>query len=182
VYKKSIETKDLILGKIKMKDLESIYKNFYSQDETAKYMLWTPCKTIDEARAKLEKTIEYQKEHIGYCVYEKASNEAIGIVGMIEIEKDVYEDGGIAIGPKYVGKGYGKQILLALMTYVFDELHAKKVICSCDTENIVSKKLQLSCGLKYSHSKENYRKRNNTYFIADFYEITKEEWINRRRV
>ena len=58
-------------------------------------MLWTPCKTIEEARIKVEKTIEYQRDHIAYCVYEKKSNEAIGLIGMIEIEKDIYEDGWI---------------------------------------------------------------------------------------
>lgn len=41
-----IETKDLILGKAKMQDLESIFNNYWRHAETAKYMFWSPCKKI----------------------------------------------------------------------------------------------------------------------------------------
>lgn len=36
---------------------------------------------------------------------------------MEEIEPHIYRGGGIALGPEYVGKGYGKQILGLLLEY-----------------------------------------------------------------
>lgn len=172
-FAESIETKDLILGKAKPSDLESIYKNFWSQEDTARYMLWTPCKTIEEAKARLERSIEVQKGHLRFFVYEKKTGQAIGVAGMEEIEPDVFEDGGIGIGRDFVGKGYGKQILKALIDYCFDELGAKKIVCSCDSRNIPSAKLQQSCGMKYSHSENKVKKRDGEKFVADFYVIEK---------
>ena len=170
MYKDKIETKDLILAKAKADDLNDIYQNFWSQEETAKYMLWKPCKSLAEARESLEKIISFQKDKIAYFVYEKKTKKAIGIAGVKEISPDIYEDAGIGIGPKFVGKGYGKQILKALVDYC-EELGAKKIVCSCFTENIPSAKLQQSCGFKYTHSEKQVRKWDGKEYISDIYEL-----------
>lgn len=175
-YKQQLETKDLILGKAKMSDLESIFNNYWSSEKTAKYMLWIPQKNLDEARERLEKTIEFQKDHLAFFVYEKSTGEAIGQAAMIEIEPYVYEDGGVGMGEKCVGKGYGKQILNCFIDYLFGELKAKKIICSCHTDNIPSAKCQQACGMKYSHSEMVTRKKDGLTYKSDNYVITCEEW------
>ena len=173
MYKNSIETKDLILAKAKMSDLYDIYDNYWSQQETSRYMLWIPCQSIEEAKEKLLKTIEFQKDKMAYFVYEKKTKKAIGMAGMKEIEPNIYGDAGIGLGKDYVGKGYGKQILNAFIDYIFNELNGKKIICSCDSRNTASAKLQQSCELKYSHSKSSFRQRDGEPYIADYYEICK---------
>lgn len=175
-----IETKDLILSKAKLEDLQSIYNNYWKHEETAKFMLWTTCKSIEEASERLEKVIEFQKDKAAYFVYEKVSGEAIGMAAMIEIAPNIYEDGGIGIGKNFVGKGYGKQILNALIDYAFNNLNAEKIVCSCDAENIASAKLQQSCGMKYSYSEIVTRKKDNLTFKSDYYEITKTEYLARK--
>jgi RimJ/RimL family protein N-acetyltransferase len=171
MYKEKIETKDLVLRKASMKDLNHMYKNIWSQEESAKYMLWQPTKNIEEAEERMKRTIEFQKDKIAYLVYEKMSGEAIGFAGMKEIEDRVYEDSGIAVGPKFVGRGYGKQILMALVEYCFEELGAIKIIYSCRSENIASKKLQQACGFHYTHSQPMVDKRNGLKYMLDFYEL-----------
>ncbi len=54
-------------------------------------------------------------------------------------------------------------------------------ICKCDRRNISSSKLQLSCGINYSHSEETIKKKDNEKFIADFYELTKENYLKLNR-
>ena len=174
MYKKNIETKVLILAKAKMSDLEDIYNNFWSQKETSRYMLWTPLNSIEEAKERLIKVINYQKNNMAYFVYEKKSGKAIGIAGMEEIEPHVYEDAGIGFGKDYVGKGYGKQILKAFIDYIFNNLNGEKILCSCDRRNIRSAKMQLACGLKYSHTENTFRKRDGEPYIADYYVIYKQ--------
>lgn len=78
MYKEKIETKDLILKKASMDDLNDMYINIWSQEETSKYMLWVPTKNIEEAKDRMIKTIEYQKNNIAYLVFEKKSGQAIG--------------------------------------------------------------------------------------------------------
>ena len=138
-------------------------------------MLWRPAKNIDEAKDRLIKTIEFQKDKIAYLVYEKKSGQAIGFAGMKEIEDKVYEDSGIAIGSKFVGRGYGKQVLMSLVEYCFEDLGAIRIVCSCRKTNIASKKLQISCSFHYTHSRTMVDKRDGSNYSLDFYELNRNE-------
>ena len=180
-YTKQIETQDLILGKAKQEDLESIFNNYWCSEKTAKYMLWVPQKNLQEAQDRLDRTIKFQKDHLAFMVFEKKTGQAIGQVGMFEKEPKVFEDMGIGIGEKFVGKGYGKQILKGLVDYIFSELGGETVICSCHTDNIPSAKMQQSCGLKYDHSEMYTREKDNLTYKSDYYKITREEWVEKSK-
>ena len=175
MYKETIEAKNIVLKKASMDDVEAMYKNIWSQEETSKYMLWTPTKDIHEAEDRMKRTIEFQKNNLAYSVYEKKSGQAIGFAGMKEIEDGVYEDCGIGIGLEFIRRGYGKQILMALVKYCFEDLGAKRIVCSCRRENIASKKLQQSCGFEYTHSENRVDKRDGLKYIIDFYELIKSK-------
>lgn len=165
-----IETKDLILDKPKFDDWKSIYKNLWSQDESAKYMLWRTTKSDEEAIIRIEKSIAYMdRQPESYFIYEKSSQEAIGFAGMVQIADNTYEDTGIALGPKFVRKGYGKQILIALIEQASKRYGATEFICSCRNANIASAKLQLSCGFMYTYSEERKDPHSGENYILDFY-------------
>lgn len=69
------------------------------------------------------------------------------------VDPDVYEDMGSAIGPDFVGKGYGKQILNALCE-VARKQWAKEFYCSYREKNLASKRLQDACGFKFDYKSE----------------------------
>ena len=177
-YITQLETKDLILGKARQEDLEAIYMNYWSSEISAQYMLWSPQKNLDEAQDRLNRTINYQKDNFAFFIYEKASNQPIGQVAMKEVEKGIWEDCGIGMGENFVGKGYGKQILTCIINYLFSELNAEKIICSCHPDNISSQKMQLSCGMKFTHFQPYTREKDNVTYMAMFHEITKDTWKN----
>lgn len=164
-----LETKDLIIKQAEQNDWKDIHQNLWCHAESAKYMLWNVTTSEEDAQARMERTIAFEKEH-PYCwfVYEKASGQAIGFAGMEEIEPDVYEDMGVALGPDFVGKGYGKQILNAMVDFAKNELGAKKMILSARSQNIASKKLQKSCGFIYSHSEERKDPRTGEDYVLEF--------------
>ncbi|MCI8375727.1 MAG: GNAT family N-acetyltransferase, partial [Lachnospiraceae bacterium] len=112
-----METEDLILGKAKYEDWRSIYHNVWSRPETAKYMVWKVTANEEEARERIRRTIAWQGTHDAWLVYKRDSGQAIGFAGIEETEPHIYHETGIALGPEYVGKGYGKQILCLLMEY-----------------------------------------------------------------
>lgn len=175
MYKDKIETRDLFLKKATMDDVDDMHTTIWSKEETTKYMLWQVTRNIEEAKIRMLKTIEYQKNNLAYLVYEKETGKAIGFAGMNEIGDKVYKDSGIALGPEFVGRGYGKQILLSLVEYCFKDLKAIKIVCSCRRENIVSKKLLLSCGLHYTHSLPKTDKRDGSNYLLDFYVVDRTE-------
>lgn len=169
-----LETADLILDKGKLQDWRSLYDNLWSQKEVARYMLWRVKETEAQGKEMTAGYLDFQAtDPTAYVVYEKSGGQAIGIAGMKEMEPGVFQDSGIAIGPSFAGRGYGKQILSALLHQAFDELGAKRFIYSCWAENIPSNKLALSCGLCFSHAEEAVDGRTNEGYTLNYYEKIK---------
>ena len=165
------ETKDLILRKAVMDDWKDMYNNIWSQPESAKYMVWSVTETEADAMARMERTIAYQAAHdYHWTVVEKASGQAIGWAGMEVRSEGVCGETGVAIGPAFTGKGYGKQILNLLTDYARDALGAKRFVACCRKENHVSRALQLSCGFTYTHSEEVFHPRDQILYTLEHYE------------
>lgn len=141
-----LETDSLILDKAKFSDWKEMYHNVWSHPESAKYMFWRVAPSEKEAQVRIKKTIEFQKNHDTYLVYEKATGKAIGFAGVEKIEPYVYQEAGICLGPDYVRKGFGKQILQCLISYCKKEYGAREFIYSTREENIASIKLADSLG------------------------------------
>lgn len=164
------ETQDLILKKAEQKDWQDLYENLWCHEESARYMLWNMTKSEEDAQIRIRKTIEHQKKApYAYTVYEKKSGKAIGFAGMTQIAEGTYEDTGIAIGPSFVRKGYGRQILTELVRIAFEELGAQEFIAACRSGNDASRQLQLSCGFTYSHSENKVDPRNGEGYVLEFY-------------
>ena len=148
-----MDTKDLILGKAKYEDWRWVYRNVWSRQETAKYMLWKVTASEEEAQERMKRTILWQETHDAWLVYGKGSGQAIGFAGVGEIRPGIYEDTGIALGPEYVGKGYGKQLLNRLVEYCTAS-GGQEFYYSAHSDNLASKALALSCGFAYQYSEQ----------------------------
>ena len=74
----------------------------------------------------------------------------------------------LMIDVRYQGKGYGKQIVTALLKQAF-ELGATEVAYDCFTQNVASKRLALSCGFAYSYSEEAELMKNGKKVILDYF-------------
>ncbi len=178
VFANVIETEHLILRKANKDDLEEIYINVWSDQKLANTMLWEVTKSIEEARERLDRTINYQNENNAFFVCLKENNVPIGFAGVREVEHKVYEDSGICIATAYQGKGYGKELVSALKYLVFDTLEANSFLYSCFTINEASRKLCLSQGFTYSHNSKIKRKWDNKEFELENYILNKEKYFN----
>lgn len=166
-----LETKDLIIKRGKYEDWKDLYYNIWRHNESAKYMLWNVTTSEQDAKARMERTIEFEKNHPHcFIVYEKKSGQAIGWAGMEEIEEGVCEDRGVAIGPAFVGQGYGKQILSALVDYAREALGARKMLVNYRSQNWASKKVAEYCGFIYTHSENNVDPRNGETYVVEYAE------------
>ncbi len=163
-----METKDLILRKAEFEDWKPMYHNVWSRAETAKYMAWRITDSEEAAKERIKRTIAYQSTHDAWVVCEKKSGIPIGFAGVKEVMKHIYEDTGIAVGPEYVGKGYGKQILLLLMEYC-SFLGGETFIYSTRKDNAASKGLARSCDFVYRCSKNRTDLRNGEPYELEIY-------------
>ena len=164
-----LETKDLILDKGNYEDWKDLYHNIWTHNESTKYMLWKVVASEKEAMERQKKAIANQEKH-PYCwtVYEKKSGQAIGWANFDEIDEGIFEDGGIAIGPSFTGKGYGKQIVNTVTDFLRDNVGAKKLILGYRSQNIACKKMQEACGFVYSHSVDKVDPRNGAPYVIEY--------------
>jgi len=163
-----LETDNLILKKAEFQDWKTIYRNVWSRPETAKYMLWRVTTNEEDAKVRMQKTIKYQENHDTWLVCEKKSGQVIGFAGVEETTPYIYQDAGMALGPEYVGKGYGKQILLLLLEYC-SSLGGKEFYYSTRANNASSKALALSCGFIYWYAEKKIDLRNGEPYELEIY-------------
>lgn len=166
-----IETDSLILDKAKFSDWEEMYRNVWSQPESVKYMAWNITETEEDAKIRILKTISFQKEHDTYLVYEKSSGKAIGFAGVEKVGPYVYQEAGICLGPDYVGKGFGKQILRCLIQYCKEEFGAKEFIYSAREENRASIFLAKSFGFLLTSSADKIDSKDGQHYTLLQYSL-----------
>ena len=164
-----IETKDLILRQGSADDWQDLYRNLWSQEEVFRYMFKKTCPTEEHAAARTGAyAVMHEEVKTEFFVIEKASGQAIGIAGIKELKPGKWTITDIVLGPDFQGKGYGKQIVTALLHLAF-ELGATEVAYDCFTQNVASKRLALSCGFAYSYSEEAELMKNGKKVILDFF-------------
>ena len=153
----SMETKDLLFGKAKPEDWESMYRNVWSRPAVARFMQWRITTSAADAEARMERTIAWQKNHDTYLVYEKSSGQAIGFAGVEEIAPHIYQDAGIALGPEF------------LLKHCAVTLGGREFYYSTRSANQASRALARSCGFSYHHSEEKTDLRNGAPYELEVY-------------
>lgn len=164
-----LETKDLILDKARFEDWEAMYRNVWRHPESARYMKWRVTQREEDAPDRMRRTIEWQKIHDTYLVYLKASGQAIGFAGVERMGPTTWEEAGVCLGPDYVGRGYGKQILQCLVDYA-KSLGAEEFICYAREQNAASRALITSLGFAQAGAEEKVDERDgSTYTNLKFH-------------
>ena len=150
----TIETPDIILKKGRSEDYFDIWQNLWRHPESARFMLWEPTFIEEEAKDRMERTIRFQEqEKYALFAYEKKTGKAIGFANMQEIGRGTYMEQGVALGPDYTGKGYGKQILNAMVERAFAD-GGEEFWSMCRVANVASHKVQMACGFTTDHVEE----------------------------
>lgn len=134
-------------------------------------MFWDLTENEDDAMARMIRTIDFQKEHDAYTVYLRKSMKAIGFAGFEKVEDGIYQECGICIGPDYMNKGYGKQILEALIAYVRKEYGAKRFIYHSRKENSASIRLAQSLGFELIGEEKSLMEKDGRKHILDVYAL-----------
>ena len=160
-----IETQDLILDKGKQSDWKDMYQNVWCRKEAAQYMFWNRSLCEEDAYRRMERTIAYQEDHDAWLVYEKSSGKAIGFAGLRKINDTACEESGICLGPAYVEKGYGTQILDALIQRARDVYHAKTFYYDAREDNYVSRRLARSFGFEVTDAKPTLDERDGNEYV-----------------
>ena len=171
------ETKDLIIKKGSIDDVYDMYENLWSSYKSSKYMLWRVSENIDQAKERIVKWLERQKDYDEWFVYEKSTNRAIGFASINKIEENRFGNIGIGLGEKYTTKGYGSQILEFLIDFARNK-GAKIIEYSYINGNVASQKLAEKYGFKYFKTDKRVRNWDSKEFDEVFYILELEKEYN----
>ena len=128
------------------------------------------------------KIIAYQEKYpYTYCICEKKSNSAIGLVGFTETENKSFEDSGLGVGSRFFHKGYGTQVLHTMLKILF-ESGAKNVVYSTFSDNENSVKLIRKFGFKKQSEKEFVSPKDGKTYLVEVYKLTKEDYEREKHV
>ena len=160
--KRLIETRDLLLDKAVQADWQAMFYNVWRHEQTARYMPLSVTLQPEQAVDRMRRTIAFQASHDMYTVYNKPTREAIGFAGVELLQPGVCGEMGICLGPKYVGLGYGKQILAALLTYCREHYNAHTFVYTARVDNLPSRRLAESLGFALVQTKTMRCERDDT--------------------
>jgi RimJ/RimL family protein N-acetyltransferase len=113
-----------------------------------------------------------------FAVTEKDSNEIIGYTSISDID---YRNGkcfwsGIKLSPAVSGKGYGFQIALKVLKYVFEELRMVRCIGMCQEDHTPAIKLMLKAGYEEEGLMRKYLFKNGEYVNVRLYSVTDDDY------
>ncbi len=165
----TIETPRLILRRSSREDWRDLYENVWSRPEAARYMFWSVTADEEEARARMERTLAWEKTHpFKYSVEEKAGGRVIGWAGVERLDGGDWGETGVALGPDYWRRGYGREILEAL-TALCRGLGAKRFAAAAREKNLASNALIRALGFSLDRSEELVDERNGERYTMLYY-------------
>ena len=118
-----------------------------------------------------------------FAVTEMNSDTIIGYTSISDID---YRNGtcfwsGIKLSPTMSGKGYGFQIAIKILKYVFEELRMVRCIGMCQEDHIVAMKLMLKAGYKKEGLMRKFLYRNGRHINEWLLSITDDDYKELRQ-
>ena len=176
---KQIKTSRLLLRKLSFTDVDCYYKRLASSEDVTKYMLWQPHKLQDESRESIEKIMQRYQTNNGYC-WGIALLEDDSIIGRIDLLRFDEQNNSCSfaymLGKEYWNQGYGTEVLRAVFSFAFETMQMESIVADHMSENIASGRVMQKAGMYYVRKHISKYEKDGTYYDADEYAITYDEW------
>lgn len=179
----TLESERLLLRKFKLEDADEVYKNYGSDPEVSKYVVWNQHKSIDDSLNFIKKCIDTYEDLNSYkwLVIEKNSNTIIGSISAVKVdEKNKVVAIGYCYGSKWWNKGYGTETLKRVIKFFFEEIGVETIYAEYLSANIASGKVMAKAGMKYEGVLRNrvIDKNTNKPMNLESYSIIRDEYFN----
>lgn len=176
---KKLETDRLILRRYVIEDAEAMYKNWASDEEVTKYLMWPTHANQETSRAVIEDWVrQYSKENYYQwaIVLKDNGDEPIGSITVVDRkEKISMVHVGYCIGRTWWHKGITSEALQAVIDFLFDVVGVNRVEARHDPRNPNSGKVMKKCGMQYEGILRSSDWNNQGICDACYYAILKSD-------
>ena len=174
-----LETDRLILRKFITKDAQAMYKNWASDAEVTKFLMWQP--HADE-KVSQEVIRDWMKQYSDKSFYQWAiilkenEDEPIDAISVVHMNEEVsMVHIGYCIGRKWWHQGITSEALKAVMDFLFDEVDVNRIESRHDPRNPNSGKVMQKCKMKYEGTLRSSDWNNQGICDACYYALLKSE-------
>ncbi|MDE6031267.1 MAG: GNAT family N-acetyltransferase [Oscillospiraceae bacterium] len=176
---KRIETERLILRQFTIDDAEAMYKNWASDTEVTKFLMWPAHKDISVSEEVLRDWVSNyaKKEFYQWAiVFKEYSDKPIGSIAIVRADETVGSAHiGYCIGKPWWHKGIMTEALGAVIDFLFDEVGVNRVESRHDPRNPNSGAVMKKCGMKYEGTLRQADWNNQGICDTDYYSILASE-------
>ena len=178
ITNKIIKTRNLVLREWTLEDLDDFFE-YASVDGVGQMAGWLPHKNKADSleilklfiEGKNTFAIEYNNKVVGSAGIDLYSEEVLP-----EFDNKRGREVGLVISKDYWNRGFGKEVLKAVIDYLFYEMELDFVVCGYFSENLRSKNMQESLHfLKYKEIKRKNAYSKECSGVINILE--KEKWM-----
>ena len=177
-----LETDRLVLRRFVNGDAAAMYKNWASDKDVAKFLMWQPHSSQEVSQSVLDDWLNRYSDDSYYnwaIVPKENGDEPIGGITVVNMnEKISMVHIGYCIGKKWWHKGITSEALKAVMDYLFDVADVNRIESRHDPRNPNSGKVMQKCGMKYEGTLRAADWNNLGICDACYYALLKEERRN----
>lgn len=174
-----LETDRLILRRYTADDAAAMYKNWASDSEVTKYLMWPPHPDEETSRKVTEDWIKKYSDKKFYhwaIVLKENGDEPIGDISVINMNEETSAVHiGYCIGRNWWNRGITSEALKAVMDFLFDEAGVNRIESRHDPRNPNSGKVMKKCGMKYEGTLRSADWNNQGICDACYYALLKSE-------
>lgn len=178
---KELETERLILRRFTINDADNMYKNWASDPEVTKYLMWPTHDSVHISRDILNTWISNyeKKDFYQWAIVPKDLNQPIGIISIVHQDKSIkMVHVGYCIGRKWWGQGFTSEALGRLICFFFEEVKVNRIESRHDPRNPNSGKVMMKCGLKYEGTSRQSDWNNQGICDSSFYGILASDYFD----
>jgi RimJ/RimL family protein N-acetyltransferase len=167
-------TPRLSIEPLKLSDLQAFVS--YRQDpEIARFQSWDTTYSAEQALELVESQIGVLHPEPGQwlqlAIHEKMSGALVGDLALHSlVDSDSVFELGFTLASNHQGKGFAREAASKLISYLFADLAAKKVIAHTDRRNAPSVRLLAELGFKFHPSKSWTENFKNELVTVDYFE------------
>ncbi len=147
---KVLTTDRLILRPFVQDDAQTMYRNWASDSEVTKFLLWPTHESVETSRAVIESWLkEYGREdyYQWAIVFE---GEPIGSISVVSHSERIGKaEIGYCMGKNWWHRGIMSEALAAVIAFLFDEVGFQRLEARHDPNNPHSGGVMRKCGMKF---------------------------------
>ncbi|MDE7281185.1 MAG: GNAT family N-acetyltransferase [Ruminiclostridium sp.] len=148
-----LETERLILRRYENKDWEAMYKNWASDDEVTKFLMWPTHSSPETSKGVIEDWVKLYSDERFYhwaIVLKENGDEPIGDIAVVNLDNQISKAHiGYCIGKAWWRKGITSEALKAVIDFLFDTVEVNRIESRHDVNNPNSGRVMKKCGMKY---------------------------------